>query len=399
MTHTAPSLEIASLPTSRGRVLVAVLLAGSMGAAAVSLSRWAADPKRWLYSYLTAFVFVLTISIGALAWLMLQHLTRAVWSVVLRRIFENLARPIPWLVLGFIPIALYLPQIYEWAEPGRAASDPALARKMAWLNPAFFNIRAAVYLGTWAILATLLVRISARQDQTADPLSSGRMRAISSWGLALLGLTSSYAGFDWLMSLSPHWASSIYGVYFWACSLVSAMAAAIVLTLALRGSGRLGRTVTTEHLHDMGKLLFGFVVFWTYIAFSQYFLIWCANFPEETRWYITRRSGSWNTLSWALCIGHFAMPFFLLLFRPIRRDIFWLGFLAAWILVFHYLDIYWLIMPALYPEGMQPDWLDVSLLAALVLACSAVVAHACRTRPILPVGDHRLSRSIAFQNT
>ena len=177
------------------------------------------------------------------------------------------------------------------------------------------------------------------------------MRAISSWGLVLLGLTSSYAGFDWLMSLDPHWASTMYGVYVWAGSLVSSLAALILLTLALRGSGWLGRTVTTEHLHDLGKLLFGFVVFWTYIAFCQYFLIWCANFPEETRWYITRRSGSWNTLSWALCFGHFTVPFFLLLFRSIRRDPFWLGFLAAWILVFHYLDLYWLIMPELYPEG------------------------------------------------
>ena len=221
-------------------------------------------------------------SIGALAWLMLQHLTRAVWSVVLRRLLENLTRPLPWLALGFIPVALHLPRIYSWADPARVASDPALARKSAWLDPTFFNIRAAVYLAIWALLATLLARISARQDQTADPRSNDRMRAISSWGLVLLGLTSSSAGFDWLMSLDPHWASTMFGVYVWAGSLVSSLAALILLTLALRGSGWLGRTVTIEHLHDLGKLLFGFVVFWTYIAFCQYFLIWCANFPEET---------------------------------------------------------------------------------------------------------------------
>jgi hypothetical protein len=171
------------------------------------------------------------------------------------------------------------------------------------------------------------------------------------------------------------------------------------LTLALRGSGLVGRAVTIEHLHDMSKLLFGFVVFWAYIAFSQYFLIWCANLPEETRWYITRRTGSWNTLSWALCFGHFVVPFILLLFRPIRRDAFWLGFLAAWVLVFHYLDIYWLVMPVLNPEGVQPDWLDVSLLAAVVLACCASIAHACASRPLIPIGDPNLSESIAFQNS
>ena len=398
MTHSGRPLESLPPPGPGGRILVTLLLAGSIGSALVSLSRWSADPKRWLYSYLTALIFAISISLGALAFLMLQHLTRAVWSIVVRRVLENLTRPLPFLVLAFLPIALHLPLIYTWAEPARAASDRVLARKAAWLDPTFFNVRSAVYLATWALLATLLVRLSARQDQTADPRSSGRMRAVSSWGLVLLGLTSSYAGFDWLMSLDPHWASTIYGVYFWACSLVSSLSACIVLTLTLRRCGLLGRVVTTEHLHDLAKLLFGFVIFWAYIAFAQYFLIWCANFPEETRWYITRRSSSWNEVSWALCFGHFVVPFYLLLFRPIRRDAFWLGFLAAWVLVFHYLDIYWLIMPVLNPEGAQPDLLDVSLLTALVLACCAIITHACRSRPLIPIGDPHLSESIAFQN-
>jgi hypothetical protein len=374
-------------------------MAGSTGAAALSLSRWSADPKRWLYSYLTAFVFAATISLGALAWLMLQHLTRAVWSVVIRRIMENLTRPLNWLVLGFVPIALHLSKIYAWADPSRSSSDPALARKAAWLDPTFFNFRAAVYLASWAVLTTLLVRISARQDHTGDPRSSGRMRTTSAYGLVLVGLTSSYAGFDWLMSLDPSWTSAMHGVYVWACSLVSSLAALILLTLVLRGSGRLGRAVTVEHLHDLGKLLFGFVIFWAYIAFAQYFLIWCANLPEETRWYITRRSGTWNTLSWALCFGHFVVPFILLLFRPIRRDPFWLGFLAAWVLVFHYLDVYWLVMPVFSPAGLQLDWLDVYLLAAVVLAWGASIAHACASRALIPIGDPDLDESIAFENS
>jgi hypothetical protein len=374
-------------------------MAGSIGAAALSLSRWSADPRRWLYSYLTAFVFATTISIGALGWLMLQHLTGAVWSIVIRRIIENLTRPLNWLVLGFAPIALHLPKIYAWADPARVSADPALARKAPWLDPTLFNIRAAVYLASWAILSTLLVGISTRQDHTADPRSSGRMRAISAGGLVFVGLTSSYAGFDWLMSLDPHWTSAMYGVYVWASSLVSSLAAVILVTLALRGSSRLGRAVTIEHLHDLGKLLFGFVVFWAYIAFSQYFLIWCANLPEETRWYITRRSGTWNTLSWALCFGHFVVPFILLLFRPIRRDPFWLGFLAAWVLVFHYLDVYWLVMPALDPVGVRLDWLDISLLAAVMLGCCVSIAHACGSRPLIPIGDPGLSESIEFQNS
>ncbi len=399
MTHARRLSEKVSFPATRGRIVVMVLLAPAIATGVVSLSRWMSDPRRWLYSYLVALVFVITIGIGALAWLMLQHLTRAVWSVVIRRLLENLTRPLPWLALGFLPIALHLPQVYLWADPARVAGDPALVRKAAWLNPAFFNGRAAVYLAVWAVLAGVLARSSARQDQTADPQANRRMRGISAWGLALLGLTSSYASFDWLMSLAPHWASTMFGVYLWAGSLVSSLAALILLILALRATGWLRQTVTVEHLHDLGKLLFSFVVFWTYIAFCQYFLIWYANLPEETSWYITRRLGTWNTLSWALCFGHFAIPFFMLLFRPIRRDSFWLGALSIWVLVFHYLDLYWVIMPTLLPEGAVPDWLDVSVLAALVLAGSAVVVYSCGARPLIPIGDPHLSESLAFRNS
>ncbi len=224
------------------------------------------------------------------------------------------------------------------------------------------------------------------------------MRRLSCAGLPVLAVTASFAGFDWLMSLEPHWASTMFGVYFWAQSLVSSLAALIVVALVLRGTGWLRQTITVEHLHDLGKLLFGFVVFWTYIAFSQYFLIWYANLPEETSWYIAHRMGTWNTLSWALCFGHFTVPFFLLLFRKTRRDPFWLGFLAVWVLVFHYLDLFWVIMPTPYPEGVLPDWQDASTLAALVLAVGAVVAHGCRVRALVPVGDPHLPGSLAFRN-
>jgi hypothetical protein len=397
MTHARGLSEPVSLPANRGPIVVA-LLVGAVAAGGASLVRWSSDPRHLLFTYLTSLVFVISIGIGTLAWLMLQHLSRAVWSVVIRRLMENLTRPLPWLALGFIPIALSLPQLYVWADPAQVAADPALARKASWLDPTFFNVRAAVYLALWAVLAGLLARISARQDQGQDDRANDRMRAISSWGLPLLGVTSSFASFDWLMSLEPHWASTMFGVYMWAGSLVSSLAALTLLILALRSAGWLRRTITVEHLHDLGKLLFGFVVFWTYIAFCQYFLIWYANIPEETSWYITRRSGTWNTLSWALCFGHFVVPFHLLLFRSTRRDPFWMGFLSAWVLVFHYLDLYWIVMPTLYPKGAHPDWLDVSIPAALVLATCAAVAHACRSRALVPVGDPRLSESLAFHN-
>jgi hypothetical protein len=337
--------------------------------------------------------------VGSLAWVMLHHLTGAVWSVAIRRLLENLTRPLPWIAIGFFPIVLNLEGLYPWAVPARVASDTELARKAVWLNPSMFVERGAFYLIVWVLLSSILAERSNRQDRTGDPASSARMKATSAWGLIALGLTSSFAAFDWVMSLDPHWASTIFGVYFWTGSLLGSLAAIILLILSLRRLGMLRRTITVEHLHDLGKLLFSFVVFWTYIAFSQYFLIWYANLPEETEWYIARRTGDWNILSWGLFFGHFVVPFLILLSRSVRRDPFWLGFTASWILVAHYLDLYWLIMPALQSADVAPTWIDLSILLALALFFGAVVAHACQERALVPVRDPCLAESIAFHQS
>jgi hypothetical protein len=295
-------------------------------------------------------------------------------------------------------VALNLGRLYAWADPAQVRADPELARKAVWLNPTFFDARAAIYLAAWAALAGLLARASTIQDRTGEPALVNRMRSTSSWGLIVLGLTTSLAAFDWLMSLDAHWSSTIFGVYFWAGALAASLAALILLALGLRAMGGLRATITIEHLHDLGKLLFSFVIFWAYIAFCQYFLIWYANFREEANWYATRRAGSWNTLSWSLLFGHFVVPLALLLPRATKRDPFWLGFVAAWVLVFHYADLYWLIMPALRPEGVEPSGLDAALLLALVFSCGAIIARACLARPLVAQGDPRLAQSIAFRN-
>jgi hypothetical protein len=171
------------------------------------------------------------------------------------------------------------------------------------------------------------------------------------------------------------------------------------MVLGFHAGGWLRRTITVEHLHDLGKLLFGFVIFWAYIAFSQYFLIWYADFPEESHWYAVRGSGAWNSLSWSLLFGHFVVPFVLLLFRATKRSPFWLGFIATWVLVFHYVDIYWLIMPALGALGFEPSWLDLAMALTLVSISGAIVARGCQARPLVPVGDPRLAESLAFRNS
>jgi hypothetical protein len=399
MSGSTPKLEPVLTPTAKAGWPMLALLLLAIVAGLASLTRWSADPRRFAFSYLTALMFVTSLGVGSLAWLMIQHLTGAVWSVSLRRLLENLTRPLPWIALLFIPVALFVPRLYVWADATRLRADPELARKAVWLNPAFFEVRAALYLAAWAVIAGLLSRASTRQDRTGDPALVGRMRTTSTWGLLVLGLTTSLAAFDWVMSLDPHWSSTIFGVYFWAGSLVGSLAALILLVLALWALGNLQGLVTIEHLHDLGKLLFGFVIFWTYIAFCQYLLIWYANFPEETSWYIIRRSGAWNTMSWSLVFGHFVVPFVLLLPRATKRDPFWLGFVAVWTLVFHYVDLYWLIMPASGTGSAEPHWLDAALLLTLAFTFAAFAARACRIRPLVPNGDPRLAESIAFRNT
>jgi hypothetical protein len=344
-------------------------------------------------------LFVTSLSVGALAWLMLHHLTGAVWSVALQRQLENLTRPLPGIALGFIPIALNLPSLYPWADPSRVAADSELARKAVWLNPTLFIARAAAILLLWNLLAGILRWTSLRQDRTVEPALGRRMKATSAWGLVLLGLTASLAAFDWMMSLDPHWVSTVFGVYFWTGSLLGSLAVLILTVLGLRALGCRDRIITVEHLHDLGKLLFSFVVFWAYIAFTQYFLIWYANLPEETQWYITRRTGNWNTLSWGLFFAHFVVPFLILLSREVRRDPVWLGFMAAWILVVHYLVLYWQIMPVLYPKGAEPGWLDVSIALAVLFLGGAFVAQGWQGRALVPVGDLRIADSIAFHES
>ncbi len=393
------------LPPSPGaglaRGFVMLALASGVAFAVGMLAGFAPgmDGRRLAGSYLVGLIFVTTISIGALAWILLLHLTGAVWSVVVRRLLENLTRPIPWIAGMFIPVALNLSRIYAWADPSRVASDHELSRKAVWLNPTFFDIRAVIYFAAWSLIAWRMTQLSTQQDQSRDRSIRRRMVGSSAWGLLLLAHTASLAGFDWLMSIDPHWTSTMFGVYFWAGSILGSLATLTLLTIGCRSAGWLGEAVSVEHLHDLGKLLFGFVIFWAYIAFCQYFLIWYANFPEETRWYAIRREGTWNALSWALVLGHFAVPFLLLLFRATKRNPVWLALVAGWILIFHYIDLYWIIMPGCQRAASGPNWLDLSILVMLVSICGAIVAWAGRTRPLLPIGDPRLAESMAFHNS
>jgi hypothetical protein len=317
---------------------------------------------------------------------------------VLRRIGETTFATLPVIAALSLPLLLGLRDLYEWAAPGAAEHDALLRWKAPYLNVPFFLIRAALFFGLWSFIALLYYRGSRGQDATGDLAVSARLRRLAGPCIIVLALTQTFASVDWIMSLTPHWYSTMFGVYFFAGSFVGFIALLSVVAVAMRRAGLLDSVISAEHLHDIGKLLFAFTAFWAYIAFSQFFLVWYANLPEETIWYKTRLEGSWANVSLVLMAGHFGAPFFYLMGRAVKRRGSTLALGGAWLLGMHFVDLYWQVMPTLHPEGFRPSLLD---LAALVTVGGCFVAAASwllRRQALVPLRDPRLAESLAFEN-
>jgi hypothetical protein len=270
--------------------------------------------------------------------------------------------------------------------------------KAPYLNVTFFLIRAGLFFAIWSFIALLYYRGSRDQDATGDPAVSARLRRFAGPAIIVLALTQSFASIDWIMSLTPHWYSTMFGVYFFAGSFVGFIALLSVVAVAMRRAGLLETVITAEHLHDVGKLLFGFTAFWAYIAFSQFFLIWYANLPEETTWYRARLEGSWMMVSAFIMAGHFGLPFFYLMGRDVKRKGWTLALGGAWMLAMHFVDLYWLVMPTLHPEGLRPSLLDVAALVTVGGCFVAAASWLMRRQALVPVRDPRLAESLAFEN-
>lgn len=431
------------------------------------------DPRRFAFSWLFAFITVLTIALGAIFFVLIQHLTSAGWSVTVRRTAEFLGLGILALIPLFLPVLMSMNQLFPWAgehgkaehgehaapekhgsfnlitpayahdhaapaadPPSAAAAAPAdahgaaapasaghaagehaahgpmgdphevyeatvLQKKAPYLNTTFFLVRAVLYFAVWGLLAMRLFGYSTAQDKSKDPkltLSAARFAPAATF---LYALTLTFAAFDWIMSLDPMWFSTIFGVVIFASGVVSSLAAIILLTLALRSSGPLKGAVTIEHFHDLGKLMFGFLVFWAYVHFSQFMLIWYAALPEETTFYHQRWDFEpWANVSWALILLHFVLPFFWTISRNFKRNLGRLQIGAAILLVMHVVDIYWFVMPNFLPgqAGFSFHWLDLACLLAVAGIYGAFVFNRMNQHSLVPVGDPRLQRSLQFLN-
>ena len=375
-----------------GAALAAVGVGGAAALAAAQAHGW----ERLLETYLVSFSLFLALTLGALFFVMLQHITRAGWSVVVRRIAEALACNV-WLMAALaLPILLGMGHLYHWSHSDAAAGDPILAGKSGFLNPAFFVVRLVVYFAIWGGLAWFFHRTSTRQDGSFDPRLTVRMERAAGPGLVLYALSTNFAAFDLLMSLDPHWFSTIYGVYFFAVSVVCFLAVMPKIVVGLVGKGVVARSGTVEHYHDLGKLLFAFVVFWAYIAFSQYMLIWYGNIPEETQWYLKRQTGDWAWVSLALLIGHFVLPFLVLVSRAVKRRPRLLALTGIYMVVMTWLDLYWLVMPEFSPGVARIGLIDGLCFLGVAGLYTLALAVRLKRHSLIAEGDPRLQESLAF---
>lgn len=436
----APSLQQLA-PNVAPKVRDGDLASVQIGLCAVGIlliaAAWATGGRHFYFSYLVGYMGVLGICLGALFFTMLQHITRAGWSVVVRRLAENIAGVLPFMLLLFVPILIGFDEIFHhWAHanvdpvthqplpPDHPNYDAVLAGKSAWLNKPFFLVRVVIYFAIWIGLAVYFRSQSLKQDESGDPAISLCLSRVAAPGLLLFALATTFAAFDWIMSLDPHWFSTIFGVAYFAGGFMAFAAFTILLTRFLVSKGYLQGAVTTEHFHDLGKILFAFMVFWTYTNFSQYMLIWYANLPEETAWYAKRAENGWGSIGTVMILGHFLLPFAFLMSRHVKRHPVGLAVGAAFLLVIHCFDMQYLILPEAAhgaghaapagtpsPEGglarfthgfgeylHQVSWTDFGCFAALLALVAGIALFHIRRTNLLPVRDPRLAESLHFHN-
>ncbi|CAN5346319.1 hypothetical protein BH23VER1_BH23VER1_18920 [soil metagenome] len=410
-----------------GKVRLILLGVGALGLVASAIYGFAA-PTHFAYSWLLGFAYVFTLAVGGLFWVLLHHASNSGWGIALRRIMEQLANMLPWVFLLGLPLFLipsFQNALWDWmgelraagSREGLAHSNPLLYGKYPYLNLDFaFHLAGPLFLPGWLSRSVLyfvllgfgafwLRRYSLQQDRTGEVQPTLSARRFSCGWLPVFAICITFAGIDWLMTLDYKWFSTMWGVYIFAGSALSAMSLIVLTAALLKRAGYLGRVVDAEHFHISGKLMFSFVVFWGYITFSQFFLIWYANITEETSYYLIRNTGHWNTGSIIVyLVIHFAIPFLLLLPAWVKRNPKYLAPMAVWILFAHALDLYFIIIPERGPSVAGVATVSGAffgdILAFLTIGCLFTWAYigTLAKHSLYPCGDPRLHESLGISN-
>jgi hypothetical protein len=399
------TLSTSDVP-SLGRLQQRALIVGVIGLIAGGIGA-AMNLDQFFMSWLIGFLFCLSLSLGCLALLMLQHISGGQWGMVGRRVFEAGSRMLPIVALLFVPLLFGLPKVFVWAQPEAVAGSHVVQMKTAYLNVSFFVIRAVVYFLFWMLLVVLLNRWSAAQDngEGVTKHDSVRYRKVSAPGLLFLVITVTFASVDWVMSLEPEWFSTIFGLLTIAGYGLTGIAFTIVVLAAIDRDRPAGSLLTPRHFHDFGKLLLAFTMLWAYLSFSQFLIIWSGNLPEEIPWYIARIRGSWGAVAILLVVGHFFLPFALLLSADIKKRSGLLAKVAIFILVMRLIDLIWYVAPAfrhMAPEGaggthsvIPMHWMDIAIPVGLTGLWVFLFVRQLRTRSLFPMNDPYLKEAFA----
>jgi len=393
-------------PESVGRLEKRAMVVGVLGVIACIIG-WIMRPEDFYRSYLLAFLFVLGLSLGSLGLLMLQHLTGGDWGIMIRRPLESATRVL-WLIAAFsIPLVFGMKYLYTthtvgdetrvgWLNPPPVGHEGALSDlQQRYLTHNFFVLRIVIYFAVWIGLMLLFNRMSLQQDINRDDRSlRAKFKFWAGPGIILYIFAMTFAAIDWSMSLSPHWASTIYGFLFVAGQAISAMSLMIITVVMFSRTAPFSHIVHRRHLHDLGKLLFAFNMLWAYFSFSQLLIIWAGNQPEEITFYKSRLTGGWGFVAVCVLVLHFFIPFFALLSRDLKRNQAVLPKIAMWLIAMRCLDLYWLTRPEFTSQAL-PTLLDLAALAGLGGMWLWFFAFQLKQRPLLPLGEPKLAEAIA----
>jgi hypothetical protein len=382
-----------------GRVIAIGLVAFALGTIVLVVGGMP-SPRAAFFAYLSAYAFVLSIVLGALIFLMTCNAMNATWPVAVRRVIEAVVGVLPLMAVGFLPLIPGMRFLYPWMRPETITDHEtreAIAHKAPYLNAPSFVVRAFVYFVIWIGVAYMLRRWSLRADRNASLDRKERARILSSVGLPPVSLALTFASFDWIMSLEPTWYSTMFGIYWFAGGILAALGLIVLLVAGAQREGMLAR-VTSNHYYALGRLLLTFTIFWAYAAFFQFFLIWIANKPEETRWFVVRGVGTWASYSAVLAVTHFVLPFFVLLPYQLKRRPAMLAPIAGWLVVVHWLDMEWLVMPELRPAGPTLHWMDVAGLLCVGGAALAYGTYRLRGESIFPKNDPAIEAAFKYES-
>jgi hypothetical protein len=382
------------LPAGLFKLGLLLFLVGSV----LSIIAFFIDQERAVFNYLVTYMMIVSIGLGSLFLIALEYAVGADWSTPIRRIPEFFAGLLPVLFILVIPLLVFNHDLFHWAHKEAVAEDKILQGKAPYLNVTFFIIRTFIFIGLWSLFYWVLIRNSRKQDDTKDQLLTKRNIRFSAAFIPVFALSITFTAIDFMMSLEPHWFSTIFGVYYFAGTVVGALAAVTIAVVILKEKGYFDPWMTEDHLFSLGALLFAFINFWAYIAFSQFLLIWYADLPEETMWFLTRWNGSWAVFSILLILVHFAVPYFVLLTQPSKKNPKILKFIAIWLLFAHLFDLFWLIMPNMesIKSGYTFSWIDLVLPIAGTGLVILVFNLRAKRENLIPIGDPKLKRGIDF---